>query len=83
MEIPELIEVGSSNIDVVGYASGELFVGFKGQSGKMWKYSGVPERVYQEMMSSGSVGKFYAAEIKPKYTGEALHNIDGLWKMLK
>ena len=85
MEIPNLIPVNSSNIDVVGYdaASQELFIGFKGQSGKMWKYRDVPEIVFNNMMKAKSIGSYYASLIKPVYTGEALHNIDGLWKMLK
>lgn len=85
MEIPYLTPVNSSNIDVVGYDSftEDLFIGFKGQVGKMWRYSGVSKKVYDALMGSESIGAYYAKNIKPVYPGVQLHNMQGHWKMLK
>lgn len=57
--------VQSSNISEVGWESDVLEVAFK--TGSVYRYTGVPERIYRDLMQSASVGKFFAAEIRGKY----------------
>ena len=66
--IPELKPVQSSNIAAVAHHDGALFVKFN--SGKVWKYPGVPVSAYNEMLLSGSVGSYFARHVKPIYPGE-------------
>lgn len=58
----ERIPVSSSNLASVGYQDGILEVAFK--SGSVYQYTGVPESVYDALMSAPSHGKFFAAFIR-------------------
>jgi hypothetical protein len=44
-----------------------LEVEFK-KNGAVWQYYDVPESIYWEMKSAGSVGKFFLANVKGHYT---------------
>lgn len=61
----ERIPVSSSNLASVGYQDGILEVAFK--SGSVYQYTGVPESVYEALMSATSHGKFFAAFIRNNY----------------
>ena len=61
----ECIPVSSSNLASVGYQDGILEVAFK--SGSVYQYTGVPESVYEALMSAPSHGKFFAAFICNNY----------------
>ena len=70
----EMREVVSGNIAAVGFdetrrevedAFGNLDVKFK--SGSTYRYKEVPQIVYELFLSAESLGKFFAAEIKPIY----------------
>lgn len=61
----ERIPVSSSNLASVGYQDGILEVAFK--SGSVYQYTGVPESVYEALMSAPSHGKFFAAYIRNNY----------------
>ena len=54
--------VNSSNLSAVGYENGILYIRFHG--GQMYCYYGVPEFVYEELMSAPSHGKYFAANIR-------------------
>lgn len=64
------VDVTSSNLKRVGYIKDKktLFVEFTDNS--IYKYSGVPEAKYNAMLSAGSVGKFFTASIRSKYSYE-------------
>lgn len=57
--------VRSSNLSSVGYENGTLEVQF--HSGGIYRYSGVPENVYRNLMSAASLGSYFAAFIKDRY----------------
>ncbi|MBK8943671.1 MAG: KTSC domain-containing protein [Ignavibacteriae bacterium] len=61
--------VDSSMITSVGYDSnsGTLELEFK-NGGAIWQYYDVQESTYYEFMSSGSLGKYFLANIKGQYT---------------
>ena len=62
--------VSSSNIAKVGYENMTLYIQF--HSGGLYKYSGVPPEVYQQLMSASSHGKYFAYFIKDFYPYEKL-----------
>lgn len=57
----------SSLINKIGYdeSTQELQITFN--NGKRVDYTNVPKNVYNELMNSSSVGKYYNANIKRKY----------------
>ena len=59
--------VSSSNVAAVGYdeASATLEVEFN--NGAVYQYFDVPGRVYQELVGAGSVGGYFAANVKGHY----------------
>ena len=61
------ILVNSSNIITVGYdrAAGVLEIEF--QSGKIYQYMGVPEAVYQALMTASSKGEFFHDNILKEF----------------
>ena len=61
----EMVDVESSNIAAVGYNRGTTRIKFK--SGKVFDYAAVRRAVYDNMIKSDSVGKFFNKEIKGKY----------------
>lgn len=60
-----MISVSSSNLDSVGYEGGILYVSFK--NGSLYAYSGVPEFVYNGLMSASSHGSYLAQNVKGVY----------------
>lgn len=65
-----MIPVDSSDLESVGYENGTLYVRF--HSGGIYSYSGVPERVYYDLMNAASKGKYFSAYIKNSYPYQRL-----------
>lgn len=61
-----LSPVKSSNISAVGYENGTLAVKFS--SGTVYHYSDVPANVYAELLAAESIGRYFAANIRNKYS---------------
>lgn len=61
----ERIAVQSSNIKSVGHEGNILEVEFKG--GLVYQYTGVPKRVYEELLEAGSLGKYFQRFIRMSY----------------
>lgn len=57
--------VTSSNIQQVGHQNADLFITFN--SGGTYRYDGVQESVFEEMLAAESVGKFFHARIKGQF----------------
>lgn len=57
--------VSSSNIASIGYEGSTLYVRFN--SGALYAYYGVPQSVYNGLMSASSRGKFLATYVKGSY----------------
>lgn len=64
--------VVSSNLDAVAYdaASSTLYIRFK--SSGTYAYYGVPQSVYNGLMSAGSHGEYHAVHIKNSYRYQRL-----------
>ena len=60
-----MISVSSSDIDSIGYESGTLHIRFN--SGGLYAYYNVPQSVYQGLMSAGSHGSYFHANIKGRF----------------
>jgi hypothetical protein len=69
----KLLPVQSSNIAAVGYDTIQnvLHIQFKGKD-TVYEYNGVPVEVYELMISTDSIGSFYARNIKSNYKGKAI-----------
>jgi hypothetical protein len=60
--------VQSSMIASLGYDSATSTLEVEFNSGAVWQYYDVPENVYNDMINSGSLGKFFHANIKGQYS---------------
>ena len=67
MALPNMVAVSSSNIREMGHQGSSLWVRFA--NGQLWCYRGVPKAKAIAMRSAGSVGSYFAREIKPHYQG--------------
>ncbi len=63
----QMIPVSSSNITAAGHDAGTMRVRFS--NGTMYDYAGVSAELFNDMLQSESVGRFYHANIKGKFTG--------------
>ncbi|RNI15980.1 KTSC domain-containing protein [Methanohalophilus sp. RSK] len=60
--------VTSSNLKSVGYDSATNILEIEFNNGGIYRYSGVPARAYDELMSSSSHGKYFHKNIRDKYS---------------
>jgi hypothetical protein len=60
------LRVASENLAEVRYARGEMQIRF--HSGHRWySYSGVPEKVYRELIGASSKSEYFNRNVKEKY----------------
>lgn len=59
--------VDSSNLKSVGYDPDSRTLEVEFHHGGIYQYYGVPDQVYESLMSSGSHGRFLAQRIKGVY----------------
>jgi hypothetical protein len=66
--MPRMTPVDSSSLAAVGYdrAGGALLVRFR-DSGDTYRVAGVPEPLYEQLMTAPSKGAFYNRWIKPNF----------------
>lgn len=62
--------VQSSNIDAVAFDAATSTLGVRFKNGGTYHYADVPQSVYDEFLAASSIGKFFFAHIKGKYTCE-------------
>lgn len=67
MKLPTLTDVQSSNIAKVAHQGDDLFVQFKGGNA-VYQYKGVPAATHEAMLKSESIGKYFFAHVKGKFT---------------
>ena len=65
----EMVDVISSNIAAIGFSEEDntLFVEFT--RGGIYSYSGVPKEEFDNLRDAGSVGGYFASNIKRAYRG--------------
>lgn len=59
--------VQSSMIASLGYEADTSTLEVEFNSGAVWQYYDVPESIYYDMKNSGSLGKFFNANIRGQY----------------
>lgn len=64
----EKISISSKNLSSVGYDPTNLTLEVTFRSGGTYRYSGVSQAVYQELLNAPSHGKFFTQNIKGKYS---------------
>ena len=62
----KLTEVISSNVKAVGYESGKLYIMFNG--GAVYEYDNVPQKLYEDIMSAESKGKFINQNVTKSFS---------------
>ena len=69
MLMVEMVEVDSSNIHSIGYdpKKQELYVQFKGDGARLYKYLQVPPMVWEHMLRAGSKGTFLRKIVIPYF----------------
>ena len=63
----EMISVISSAIDAIGYDVKTFQLAIKFKQGDTYIFCRVPEKIYLELMSAGSKGRYYDDFIKNRY----------------
>lgn len=63
----ERTPVVSSDLSEVGYDPTTMVLEIVFHSGGTYQYFDVPETVYQELLSSESIGRFFHAHVKNNY----------------
>lgn len=63
----DLEPVESSFLAMLGYSSETQTLEVQLQSGAVYRYYEVPQSVYQELKSAGSLGRYYSSHIRDKY----------------
>jgi hypothetical protein len=51
----------------VGYDDTTKILEIEFQSGLLFQYSGVPPKVYADLMHSGEIGKYFSEKVRPKF----------------
>ncbi|MCU1373102.1 MAG: hypothetical protein JWO68_388 [Actinomycetia bacterium] len=66
---PHMHAVASSDLWMVGYddRSAELWIRFRNYSHLVYVYANVPVATYQQLLASGSKGRYFHARIKDRY----------------
>ena len=60
----------SSMITEIEYDDSEKLLKLKFAKGGWYEYNDVPKEVYQDLLNSESIGKYFLANIKDKYKTE-------------
>ena len=63
----ERTQVASSNIASVGYDKEARILEKEFHHGAVYQHFDVPEKVYEELMSSSAIGSYFINEIKSKF----------------
>jgi len=67
MQHIEMHEVESSNIAAVGYDSETETLQIRFHSGKTYQFYGVPDNLFEGLLTAESVGKYFAANVRGQY----------------
>ncbi len=59
--------VKSAILRSVGYDESAKILEIEFHTGLVYQYSGVPEKVYADLMHSGETGKYFSEKIRPRF----------------
>jgi hypothetical protein len=63
----ERLPVKSCILRSVGYDAAQKNMEIEFCSGLVFQYSGVPSKVYADLMSSGAVGKYFSEKVRSRF----------------
>lgn len=63
----ERLSVKSRILRSVGYDESKKILEIEFTSGLVYQYSGVPPKVYADLMHSGEIGKYYSEKVRPRF----------------
>lgn len=63
----ERLSVKSRILRSVGYDESTKTLEIEFTSGLVYQYSGVPPKVYADLMHSGEIGKYYSEKVRPRF----------------
>ena len=63
----ERLSVKSRILRSVGYDENTKTLEIEFTSGLVYQYSGVPPKVYADLMHSGEIGKYYSEKVRPRF----------------
>lgn len=66
----DFIPITSSNIAAAAWQDSDLYLQF--HNGSTYRYQDVPMKVFNELITAPSAGKYFHAEIRAKYEYAAL-----------
>jgi hypothetical protein len=66
----KFVNVQSSNLKAVAHDGDSLFVQF--HKGPVYRYIGVSEQMYHQLLEAPSVGKFFVSEIRDRFQWEVV-----------
>ena len=67
MILLERLSVKSRILRSVGYDENTKILEIEFSSGFVYQYSGVPPKVYADLMHSAEIGKYYSEKVRPKF----------------
>jgi hypothetical protein len=68
MVVPvERLSVKSRILRSVGYDEHGKILEIEFQNGLVYQFSGVPPKVYADLMHSGETGKYFSEKVRPKF----------------
>jgi hypothetical protein len=51
----------------VGYEENSKIMEIEFQNGQVYQYSGVPPKVFADLMHSAEIGKYYSEKVRPRF----------------
>ncbi|MDD1680694.1 MAG: KTSC domain-containing protein [Methanoregula sp.] len=63
----ERLSVKSRILRSVGYNESIKILEIEFQNGLVYQFSGVPPKVYADLMHSGEPGKYFSEKVRPKF----------------
>jgi hypothetical protein len=63
----ERLSVKSRILRSVGYDENTKILEIEFHTGLVYQYSGVPPKVYADLMHSGEMGKYFSEKVRPRF----------------
>ena len=63
----ERLSVKSRILRSVGYDDSTKMLEIEFQTGLVYRYSGVPPKVYADLMHSDEIGKYFSEKVRPRF----------------
>ena len=71
-----LVPVISGNLKAVGYDAATQTLDVQFASSRVYRYSGVPAKVHEELIGAESIGSHFARNVRGKFPSVDLESLD-------